>query len=185
MPGSPCPAQAKTKGHSSLELFQFGVVPVQSCRRFCPNIFTKSALSPCLWLCLHCLQVLQLLHIRLSIRRRRWVARSVGSREGEVGNPADRDSLPTGRLCPQKPLMAALQATRVSAETGSVSGSLAAAQTHSGAQAEASGAVPAMDSSSHGGGASCLPQQVRLLGDRQRGPSSLSQAKELRQAPKK
>ena len=160
-------------------------VPVQSCRRFCPDVFTKSALSPHLWLCLHCLQVLQLLHIHLSIRR---VARPVGSGQGEAGNPADRNSLPKGRLRPQQPLAgspAGNQSIRRDRECVGVHGCSPDARRCSG---QGLWSCPSNEQQQPRQWrlASCLPQQqVRLLQDQQGGPSSLSQVKELRRAPKK
>lgn len=143
-----------------------------------PPRSSPNLLSQYLWLCLHCLQVLKLFHIHLSIS---LVARPVCGwvedtqrAQRTVGNSMDRDSLPKGILYLQHPL------------TGSTTGK---AFTRRGSkdpcdsQAKASGAAPAM-SNSHCSGGSNL-SQIRLCRNQQDGHSSLSQTDELRQVPNK
>lgn len=141
-----------------------------------PSKSSPNLLSQYLWLCLHCLQVLKLFHIHLSISLvARPVCGWVGHTEGSEDGNSETASLKADSTCSILPL-AALQAVRAFTGRGS--------KDTCDSQAKASGAALAM-SSSHCGGGSSLSQQVRLCRNQQDGHSSLSQTDELRKAPNK
>lgn len=96
MPGSPVPCR-----HND-ESSQFRAAGGSASK-----VFAKSALSQHLWLRLHCLQVLWLLHIHLSIPQMArpvcgWVGAQRGTEDG--WEPCGQGRLGKGRVHPQQPL---------------------------------------------------------------------------------